>query len=400
MKDSEPPVEKSVQRSLGGVPDVEGGTYATNAPSYKNQQISVSSSPEHSELENVNPIFTIGQPDSLIHPSKSVSSFPVQMDSSHFDLPEADTTHDSTESLPVYVNPSSGHPIYKDVFMTSKVPAHAQPLVVQLAHQLYKNRSDPLLIVPGDTSRSGYAYALPDNYVFLFSRNGNGSRFKVKTIPATSSFLEVHNKSTSSVQAGSRVIRAPHKGFIVVTPEGEFHYVKRPMVILPGNAQRPLRELPLLESDSPSVQFDDTLSRSPNLRKGVENSTTSESYLRDQSTVDNAQTRQQDANHSSLLLNSSSSPAEHQRAPEVSMLAHQICTSSVLPPLQQQLLNEMPRDSRIYRLWIILKQIDCFFQMLGYLCGSCNSNNFRQLLLLLLQESFIWEEDGSLLWKT
>lgn len=336
--------------SFGGVSGgpVESGTYTANIPSYVNQLASVSSFAGHSGLEEVPPIFTIGQPESLVYPSKSVSSFPVHMESSHFYPSETGNTYDSTESLPVYVNPSFGHPKELDVFVTLKVPAHAQPLAAQFAHHLCTSRrSDPLLIVPSDTNTSGYMSVLSDNCSFLCSRNGIGGGFHVMPIPATSSFLEVHNKSTPPIQSGGRVIRAPHSGFVVVTPEGDMHYIQRPMIILPGNAQRPLMELPLLSSDGSSVQLDDIVNLLINLREGAANATTSGTLPRDQSTVDNAQMRQQDANYFSLPLNASRQPVQQQPAPHSSTFARHIGFRPPLIPGQQQIPIRMPTGSAV-----------------------------------------------------
>lgn len=327
-----------MQQGFTVVPSIptEGGTYPSNVPSYMNQVSSVASYAGHSGLEEVPPIFTIGQPESVVYPSNSVSSFPIHIDSTHFYPSESANTYDSTESLPVYATPLFGHPKDPDVFVTLKVPAHAQPLAAQFAHHLCTSRrSDPILIVPSDANTSGYMSVLYDNCSFLCSRNGIGSGFNVMPIPASSSFLEVQNKSVLT-QSGGKVIRAPYKGFVVVNPEGEMHYVQRPIVILPGNAQRPLMELPLLSSDGSSVQLDDIVTLLVNLREGAGSSGTSSSVTlsRDQSTVD--------ANYFSLPLNVARPPPvlqPSQQSQQASFTRQQAQAAAVnfRPPLPPRL---------------------------------------------------------------
>nr|CDS33463.1 protein kinase [Hymenolepis microstoma] len=334
---AESPVDRNMQQAFTGVPNIpmEGSTYPSNIPSYMNQVPSLVPFSAHSGLEEVPPILNMGQPENVVYTSNPVPSFPVQIESTHFYPSESANTYDSTESLPVYVNPSFGHPKDPDVFVTLKVPAHAQPLAAQFAHHLCTSRrSDPILIVPSDTNTSGYMSVLYDNFSFLCSRNGVGSGFNVMPIPATSSFLEVQNKPNLT-QNGGKVIRAPYNGFVVVNPEGEMHYVQRPMIILPGNTQRPLMELPLLSSDGSSVQLDDIVTLLMHLREGAGSSGTSSSTAlsRDQSTVD--------SNYFSLPLNVARPPPSLQpshQSQQASFTRQQAqAAANLRPPLPPRL---------------------------------------------------------------
>ncbi|VDO12826.1 unnamed protein product [Rodentolepis nana] len=334
---AESPVDRNLHQAFTAVPNMpmEGGTFPLNIPSYLNQVPSLVSYPG-SGLEEVPPILNIGQSENVVYASSnSAPSFPVQMESTHFYPTESANTYDSVESLPVYVNPSFGHPKDPDVFVTLKVPAHAQALAAQFAHHLCTSRrSDPILIVPSDANTSGYMSVLYENVSFLCSRNGVGSGFSVMPIPATSSFLEVQNKPNLT-QNSSKVIRAPYNGYVVVNPEGEMHCVQRPMVILPGNTQRPLMELPLLSSDGSSVQLDDIVTLLMHLREGAGSSGTSSSTTvsRDQSTVD--------TNYYSLPLNAARPPptlqASHQ-SQQASFTRQQAQASiNLRPPLPPRL---------------------------------------------------------------
>lgn len=307
---------------------------STNSP-YINQVASISSYTGHSGLEEVPPIFTIGQSENA-YPPKSVSSFPISVDPLRFYPSESGNPYDSTESLPIYNSAAFAHSMgpptkEPDVFTTLKVPAHAQPLVAQFAHHLCTcRRNDPLLIVPSDANTTGYMSVLSENCSFLCSRNGIGGGFSVMPIPASSSFLEVQSKSPSTLQG--RVIRAPYSGFIVVTPDAEMHYVQRPLIIVPGNSQRPLLELPLLSADGSSVQLDDILTLLINLREGMANTSISASIPRERSATDavsHPQVRQQDANYYSLPygavpMNSTRAPMQAPPVPAPSTFTRQM----------------------------------------------------------------------------
>ncbi|KAL5109193.1 Serine/threonine-protein kinase WNK1 [Taenia crassiceps] len=345
------PVEKNLHSVPTGIPGMQATPdYAfssTNSP-YINQVASISSYTGHSGLEEVPPIFTIGQVETA-YPSKSVSTFPINVDPLRFYPSEPGNPYDSTESLPIYNNaayvhsmgPSTKEP---DVFTTLKVPAHAQSLVAQFAHHLCTcRRNDPLLIVPSDANTTGYMSVLSENCSFLCSRNGIGAGFSVMPIPISSSFLEVQSKSASTLQG--RVIRAPYSGFIVVTPDGEMHHVQRPLIIVPGNSQRPLLELPLLGADGSSVQLDDILTLLINLREGMANTSIPASIPRERSATDTAsqpQVRQQDANYYSLPygavpMNSTRATMQAPPAPVPSTFTRQM---GIRPPLS--LMQQMP----------------------------------------------------------
>ena len=235
------------------------------------------------------------------------SSFPIHADSSRFYSSEPGNAYDSTESLPIYNSAAYTHnlgppqPKEPDVFITLKVPAHAQSLVSQFAYHLCNSRhNDPLLIVPSDTNSSGYMSVVSENCSFLCSQNGIGGGFSVMPIPPSSSFLEVHSKTSAAAQG--RIIRAPHNGYVVVSPDGEMFLAQRPLVILPGNVQHPIITLPLLSSDGSSVQLDDILTLLLHLREGM---STPASIPREHSTdvamaTSQQQIRQQDANYYSL----------------------------------------------------------------------------------------------------
>nr|CDS20373.1 serine:threonine protein kinase WNK1 [Echinococcus granulosus] len=330
------PIERNLQPGLTGIMGMRAtpdcAFSSTNSP-YINQVASVSSNTAHSGLEEVPPIFTIGQVENA-YPSKSISSFPVNADSSHFYALEPGNPYDSTESLPIYSGAAYAHSMgpptkEPDIFTTLKVPAHAQSLVAQFAHHLCTcRRNDPLLVVPSDANTTGYMSVLSENCSFLCSRNGIGGGFSVMPIPASSSLLEVQNKSASASQG--RVIRAPYNGFIVVTPDGEMHYAQRPLIIVPGNSQRPLLELPLLSADGSSVQLDDILTLLINLREGMASTSTSASIPREHSVTDaTSQVRQQDANYYSLPygavpMNSTGAPMQVPPVPAPSTFTRQM----------------------------------------------------------------------------
>ncbi|KAL5972231.1 Serine/threonine-protein kinase WNK1 [Taenia solium] len=346
------PVEKNLHPGPTGITGMQAtpdcAFSSTNSP-YINQVASISSYTGHSGLEEVPPIFTIGQVEN-VYPPKSVSSFPINVDPLRFYPSESGNPYDSTESLPIYNSAayvhSMGPPTKEpDVFTTLKVPAHAQTLVAQFAHHLCTcRRNDPLLIVPSDANTTGYMSVLSENCSFLCSRNGIGGGFSVMPIPASSSFLEVQSKSTSTLQG--RVIRAPYSGFIVVSPDGEMHYVQRPLIIVPGNSQRPLLELPLLSADGSSVQLDDILTLLINLREGMANTSISASIPRERSATDVAshpQVRQQDANYYSLPygavpMNSTRVPIQAPSVPAPSTFTRQMGFRP--PPLS--LTQQMP----------------------------------------------------------
>ncbi|KAH9284413.1 hypothetical protein ECG_02248 [Echinococcus granulosus] len=140
--------------------------------------------------------------------------------------------------------------------ITVKVPAHAQQLVCRLAKHLWdSNKTDPIIIMPSSTKTAGHLLHLPDHPSFLCSWDGVDCGFGLYFLPNYKNFIVVQGRNFMGPNI--TIFYPPRSGLLAITPSVRMNYIQKLTVANPKNLAMPLLELPLPESPTTPLNFDE-----------------------------------------------------------------------------------------------------------------------------------------------